>query len=164
MMNLKKSLLSLPIAAIMINAAIADPAAGGRELPLHGSVPGPEVSQAAFPLLFVEGAGAGNVTHLGRVTATWEREGSLIDGTLTATYVFTAANGDSLFVESVGQADLLMAPDIHVLETATITGGTGRFTGATGTLSIERIVVITGPDTDMTSQWIDGYIVMDHGE
>ena len=58
----------------------------------------------------------------------------------------------------------LPAPNIHVVETATITGGTGRFTGATGTLSIERIVVITGPDTDVTSQWIDGYIVMDHGK
>jgi len=75
---------------------------------------------------------------------------------------FTAANGDKLFVESAGQADLSV-PDVHVVETGTVTGGTGRFEGATGTIAIERVVTFTGPTTDTTTHVMEGTIVLPNG-
>ena len=163
MNNLKTNLLYLPMISVLLATALARPMAAEQPLPFHGSLPGSETTEVLDPLLFVNGSGGGNITHLGRVTASWDRVGLLTDGTLTASYHFISANGDSLFVESIGQADLEMAPDIHVVEIGTITGGTGRFEGATGSLRIERIVVLTGPDTDTTSQSFDGVIVLLHG-
>ena len=112
-----------------------------------------------FPLLFVDGAGQGKITHLGRLTATWHREGSLIDGSQTASYEFKAANGDSVFADSIGQA-VITPEGISVLEAATITGGTGRFAGATGSFSIKRLVVETAENATTTTQEIDGKIVL----
>ena len=52
---------------------------------------------------------------------------------------FTAANGDELYAEISGQAMLIAPGFLHIVETATITGGTGRFTGATGNFVCERL-------------------------
>ena len=76
--------------------------------------------------------------HLGRTTATNEETstftptGIIISNTAT----YTAANGDQLFVTFSGTATL---PDanlaVSISGTETVTGGTGRFAGATGSLS-----------------------------
>src|SRR5262249_4864796 len=56
-----------------------------------------------------------------------------------ATWTFTAANGDTLTATATGHADPPATPPIlHVVETAEITGGTGRFAGATGSFTMER--------------------------
>jgi hypothetical protein len=160
MKTFTKTLFYAQMAAMLLASAIINTSASQIEVPFRGSLGGDETSDLPFPLFFVDGAGTGNATHLGRFTATWHRQGSLIDGSQTATYQYTAANGDSLFIESVGQADMTLAPNIHVIETGTITGGTGRFAGATGTFTIERVVVITGPDTTFTSDTLEGTIVL----
>ena len=76
--------------------------------------------------------------HLGRTTATAEETatftatGPIISNTTT----YTAANGDQLFVAFSGAGTL---PDANLVVTVsgteTVTGGTGRFAGATGSLS-----------------------------
>ena len=154
----------LQLAVLLLAAAAIQASASPQGVPFSGTLDGEETFEVAFPDLTVDGDGVGHASHLGRFTATWHREGSQLDGSLNATYEFTAANGDKLFVESVGQADLSMLPNIHVVETGTITGGTGRFEGATGTLAIERIVVPTGPDTSTTSHEIEGTLVLATGE
>jgi len=60
---------------------------------------------------------------------------------VTGSYEFTAANGDTLIADVTGQFGPT-AENPRVLlsvETATITGGTGRFADATGTFTIERL-------------------------
>ena len=47
----------------------------------------------------------------------------------------TAANGDQLFAENELTGCLVLGGVSHLSGTETITGGTGRFEGATGTLS-----------------------------
>ena len=60
----------------------------------------------------------------------------------TGTYEFTAANGDTLIATFTGQASLVSPGVLSVLDTATITGGTGRFADATGSFTAERIFVM----------------------
>ena len=53
------------------------------------------------------------------------------------TFTFTAANGDTLTADFTGQAQT-GAPIIPIVEDATITGGTGRFAGASGSFIVHR--------------------------
>jgi len=76
-------------------------------------------------------AGTGKISHLGRVTWTTEHCFQLHAGTFgDADLVITAANGDQLF----GTYDGFMTGETSFAETLIITGGTGRFSGATGTI------------------------------
>ena len=82
--------------------------------------------------------------HLGRTigsveeTATLTQNGPLI--TNTATY--TAANGDQLFVAFSGTGTFPVDGVISFSGTETVTGGTGRFDGATGSLHRAGTVAI----------------------
>jgi hypothetical protein len=70
----------------------------------------------------------GEATHLGRFT----REEHLLlnpDGSFTGTIVFTAANGDELWLDFEGA----FTSPTDAAGTYTFTGGTGRFQNATGT-------------------------------
>lgn len=73
--------------------------------------------------------------HLGRTTLTnidAGAAGSIVAGTA----VFTAANGDQLFTTSSGTATFPDANGIVTFRgTDTVTGGTGRFAGASGSLT-----------------------------
>lgn len=95
------------------------------------------------------------LSHLGRVTfhithCTVAPEGRFGLGTT----MFTAANGDELWMEQWGtfQLDSPQNPTRSdgVLNW-TITGGTGRFTGATGSGTGTATTIITGPATGSTS-------------
>ena len=107
--------------------------------------------------MFVTATGTGEATHLGRYTVSYEVEVDLPTGSgtgLSAQYV--AANGDTLFAEGSGQATPTDDPTVFVVvETFTITGGTGRFDGATGNFTEERRVNIV---TGVTSGTISGTI------
>jgi hypothetical protein len=60
-------------------------------------------------------------------------------------YIFTAANGDTLTADFSGLATLVAPGVLTTHETAVITGGTGRFAGATGSFSADRtFYVATG--------------------
>jgi hypothetical protein len=53
---------------------------------------------------------------------------------------FTAANGDTLTASVDGQATPAGPGVLSIVEVYTITGGTGRFAGATGTFTLESIL------------------------
>jgi hypothetical protein len=55
-------------------------------------------------------------------------------------YTFTAANGDMVFAEFTGFSSPVEPGFVFVTEEATITGGTGRFTGASGQFTVMRLV------------------------
>jgi hypothetical protein len=79
--------------------------------------------------------GSGQATYLGRFT----QEGMVVvdaDGSAEGTEVFTAANGDQLFMEVKGAPTDECGPAtiefIPICGTFTVTGGTGRFSDASG--------------------------------
>jgi hypothetical protein len=93
--------------------------------------------QPGTTLLVMRLEGSGIASHLGRYTAVAEFTVNFATGAGGGSITFTAANGDRLVATETGQAtDANGIADIT--ETATITGGTGRFVGATGMLTIQR--------------------------
>ncbi len=123
-------------------ALFASPALAGQQVPFNGSL---ELSTTvAFQpptTLIVNGNGTGNATHLGNYTMTFQSQVNFVTGGSVGTMVFTAANGDSVFAVFVGQGTPTSDPNFTSLsEVATITGGTGRFVGATGTFTTQRLL------------------------
>jgi hypothetical protein len=55
----------------------------------------------------------------------------------------TAANGDQIFATVTGEAVGGTPDRLQIVETATITGGTGRFSGATGSFTSTRFADTT---------------------
>ena len=82
----------------------------------------------------------GNATQLGQFTLAIPHLVNRATRTAIGSYQFTAANGDTLSADFTGQATPTATPGvIYIVETATITGGTGRFAGATGSFTSERL-------------------------
>ena len=134
MKTITKTVLYLQMTALLLTAALAGPTAAEKEVPFRGSIQAVEIAAVQFPTLFVDGSGSGNATHLGRFTVTYEVEANLLTHESFGSSVFTAANGDTLSTDFTGLGTPTDNPDIHTLvEVHTITGGTGRFAGATGT-------------------------------
>lgn len=86
--------------------------------------------------------------HLGRTTAVAEQIVSLTSPFASNTTIYTAANGDQLFVTWTGTSQA-NGPDISFSGPEIITGGTGRFAGATGS----TLVTGTASFATMTGQF-----------
>src|SRR4030095_3498287 len=129
-----KTVLYLQMTALLLTAALAGSAAAEKEVPFRGSFQGVDIADLQVPSLFVDGSGSGRATHLGRFTVTYEVEVDLLTHETFGSSLFTAANGDSLATDITGLGTPTENPDVHsIVEVHTITGGTGRFAGATGT-------------------------------
>ncbi len=125
---------------------------------LQGAVEALEVYDVKPPTMLVYTTGSGEALVLGQYKVTWEFTVNLDSGLGIGSAHFVAENGDKLDTKSIGQGDPLMNKLNHgqVTEIHTIIGGTGRFTGATGCFSLERIV---NTMTGATSGWFHGTIV-----
>ena len=148
MKTITKTVLYLQMTALLLTAALAGPAAAGKEVPFRGSFRGVDIADVQFPKLFVDGSGSGNATHLGRFTLAYELEVDLITHETFGSSVFTAANGASIFTDIIGRATPTENPDVvSIVEVHTITGGTGRFAGATGGFirkySLDRVTLVS---------------------
>ena len=73
-------------------------------------------------------------------------------------FTLTAANGDTLFGTSTGLGTVVDGI-AYIQETHTITGGTGRFAGATGTFAAGRVLVEA---TGIFASSFDGTIDLHH--
>ena len=91
------------------------------------------IAPLAPPLFAVSGLGAGKALHLGAMTAQSITEVvNLATGEGAASYRFTAANGDDVFLTFVFLA-IPTSPTAFAIEGVwQVTGGTGRFEGASG--------------------------------
>jgi hypothetical protein len=144
MKTIVKTSVYLAIAAMFVTVVLAGPAAAKKHVPFHGFLHGVEIDVVQGTTLLVDGSGAGIATHLGRLTVSWDATVNLLSGSATGSAHFIAANGDSIFTEFLGQGDPTEIPNVsHIVEINTITGGTGRFAGATGGFTVERLVDLT---------------------
>jgi hypothetical protein len=89
--------------------------------------------------------GSGNATHLGRFNLSVDFTVTPSTGDAVGTATWTAANGDQIFATVAGHGDIIVFPTVVIVETQSITGGTGRFANASGTIRIDRSgSIVTG--------------------
>ena len=142
------STASLALAVVVV-LGLTGPVTAGEQVPFKGRLEG-DVERTFIPgnppRVFVLVEGTGNATQLGRFTFAAPHYVNLATRTATGSYQFTAANGDTVSADFTGQATPTAIPGVlYIEETATITGGTGRFAGATGSFTVERLYdTITG--------------------
>jgi len=109
--------------------------------------------------VLVTTVGGGNATHLGKFTFISPHLSGLSDFSIDGTQTFTAANGDQLQANIVG--NLTPQPDDtgHVFLVGdvqgTITGGTGRFANASGSFTFS---IVFDTQTLHSTASIDGTI------
>ena len=152
---MKKVLISTAIALLLITIVVsttfAAPAAS-RELLVKGSIQSLETYAVNFPIMSVTASGSGHASQLGNFTVSYSVQVNLLTNEGTGGVAeFVASNGDRLFAEGTGQATATDTPGVfNIVEHYTITGGTGRFAGASGNLTLDRVVDITTGVTDGT--------------
>jgi hypothetical protein len=161
-LTMKKKFVSTIIALLLLivlaSTTFAAPAAGERQLPLKGSLLDSETQRVVFPTIFVEGTGSGNATQLGLFTISYHAQLNIPTLSATTSAILVAADGSSLSGEGTGQGTPTETPGIvSIVETYTITGGTGRFAGATGNFTVERVI---NRATLVSSGTISGTIVL----
>jgi hypothetical protein len=128
--------LALAVIAVL---RLAGPAAAGEQVPFHGKLEGDVTRTVVPPLVLVEIDAAGTATQLGHFALDIPHIVDTTTRTAVGSYQFTAANGDTLYAEFTGLATPTDTPGVlYIEEIATITGGTGRFAGATGSFVAER--------------------------
>ena len=123
----------------------------GTALPFKGTVAASEteVYQPETNSNLVHIVGTGTATHLGHFTFVSDFELDLETLTGTQQSILTAANGDLITATVVARG--IPSDDgltVRTVENATITGGTGRFAGATGSYLLQRVIIgATGVST-----------------
>jgi hypothetical protein len=125
----------------MILAAAPAVLVAAQQVPFKGAFQGNDTDTCfSFPFVCVETIGTGTATHLGNFSFTTETVVNVLEGTDTGVAHFVAANGDTFDAAIVGSGRPTGTPgEISITETFTITGGTGRFEGAQGTFTVERL-------------------------
>jgi hypothetical protein len=152
---MKKTIIYLQMTTLFLAAALPAMAA---ETPFRGSFEAVETAAVQFPIVTIAGSGAGIATQLGKFTMTYEAEVNLLTRVGMGSVEFIAANGDRLFADLLGQSTPTATPNlISIVEILTITGGTGRFADATGSLISKRL---KDQVTGNTSGSFDGTIVI----
>jgi hypothetical protein len=135
-----KSVLRLPSLALLFAAALlplfgSQPVLAQGEKPFHANFTTKVISVVEGEFLHITVTGSGQANYLGKTKAFTDNQlVSLIDGSGTATYTLTAADGDTLVLELVVPPGGTINVDGGVLfsGTYTINGGTGEFSDASG--------------------------------
>lgn len=137
----------LPAAAWILTVALAGPAVAQNSCAdtapgcFKGIFEGQDaidIVQPGATSVVIRTIATGSSTHMGRFFLIREITGSLVTFTQTGSAQWVAANRDSIRTTIAGSA--APTPDgkfLHVTETHTITGGTGRFAGAQGSFKLE---------------------------
>ena len=143
-----------------VSGAAATAATGGSALPFKATLQATEYvvsGDGASALRHLDGTG--NASHLGRFTLSADFTVIMATGNATGTATWTAANGDQIRVSVAGHGDIVVFPTVTIVETHTITGGTGRFADASGTFTIQRSADIL---TGVSSGSVSGTLSLGH--
>ena len=150
-MKRSSSAAGLALAVVSV-LGLVGPVAAGEQVPFTGKFEGERTDRIPIGPTTVRDRWdmAGTATHLGQfevVVSVVVDFGSLpVTGAGTATFV--AANGDMLFADVTGYSEPV-EPGVTVLiiESGVITGGTGRFAGASGSYTSERLTSLVTNET-----------------
>jgi len=156
MKTITRSNICLPIVAMILSAALAVPAAAQNEVPFKGTFQG---NDTVTPPATLATTATGMGTLLGQFSLAQEVTINGANLTDTGSAQWIAANGDSVYTTVVGSA-IPGSVIFEVTEIHTITGGTGRFTGAQGSFTVKRThnVEPNADGTHFTSGSFDGTI------
>jgi len=147
------------IAATFLTAALMSSAVEAGRIPISGNIAGSE-SYAPFPDpaqgFYVNGSVTSTDTQLGPFTEFYTAPVAFAfpgeDTGASRLIVGDAANGDSILTCLIGNnPDLCANGDLHIVELATIMGGTGRYAHARGAFTVDRCVNFATGDTSDTS-------------
>ena len=108
-------------------------------LPLRGRFAGSQsVTPGTIPgTAQVAVSAEGTATILGRFTIALPHTVTFATQSAEGAFTIVAANGDRITGTFRGRAQV--GPIVSIVEEADVTGGTGRFSGATGSFRIERV-------------------------
>ena len=144
--------IGVAIAAMILTVALAVPAEAQQQVPFKGTFQG---SDTVTPPATIATDATGAGTHLGQFSFTHV----LTLNTLTGSAHWVAANGDT--IDSTSVVSAVPGPVVFtVTEIHTVTGGTGRFSGAQGTFTVQRTHVraLSDDGTHVTFGWFEGTI------
>ena len=138
--------------------------AAAPAVPFAGSLEGTHTSRTpvAPPVFFDRFDAQGEASHLGRfwvvITATVDLGARPVTG--TGTYTFVAADGDRLVAEHTGSSALVRPGTVLITEHATIdpVRSSGRFAGARGSFTVERLADAATGVGGVTRGTIEGSI------
>jgi hypothetical protein len=146
MKNTTRSSVYVSMAALILTVAVVIPATAQQLVPFKGTFQGSDTVTGAT---LVTGA-TGHGTHLGQFSFTQNVTLNFTNLTDAGSAQWEAANGDIIYATVVGSAAPSDNPDyLKITEIQTITGGTGRFAGAHGSLTVDRMHRFA-PDSDGT--------------
>jgi hypothetical protein len=141
------------IAAMFLATALAGPAAEARRISFNGTWEGTEnfrlLGDPPF-LFYVDGSGTATSTQLGQFTLVYTFMVAFSDinpATSPGRARLIAPNGDNIFTTSTGvsipTADLNVS---NIVETHTITGGTGQYAHAKGSFTVNRVITVASQE------------------
>jgi hypothetical protein len=132
------------------------------EAPFRGSWKGRTVSAAPTEdpnVVLVVSAGEGEAVPLGRFTMEARHLTHLDTSEVQGDQVFTTEDGaDTLTATISGRFHPLSGGDLGATLACVVTGGTGRFRGASGGYSFRIVASPDGPEVFVSTALIDGTI------
>jgi hypothetical protein len=152
------TLTALLLIIVLAGTVFAAPTATEKQLLFKGTLQAVETHVVTFPTFSLDGTGSGNATQLGLYTMSFQGQVYIPTSSGTESATWVAADGSSLYADGLGQGTPTENPGIiSIVEMYTITGGTGRFAGATGSFTVERL---NERATGISSGTISGFIVL----
>jgi hypothetical protein len=136
------------VLALLAVLGLAGPVAAGEQVPFDGRFSGVATVSGGPTILIGIVNATGNATQLGSFTLDIPH---LVNrGTSpfpfpwssTGFYQFVGANGDTVSASFTGQVNPIPGGLADVEIATIIPGGTGRFDGATGAFTVERVVLV----------------------
>jgi type IV secretory pathway VirB2 component (pilin) len=138
-----RSNIYLLMAAIILMAAFAVPAAAQKQVPFKGAMQGSDTAHTPGTspgAVVVTTSVTGIATHVGQFSFSQECTVNIVVAVETCSAHWTAANGDSFDTAIAGSAEPTTTADVlSITEIHHITSGTGQFAGAQGSFILHRL-------------------------
>jgi hypothetical protein len=147
---MKRSISSVTFALVIFALlGLTRPVAASEQVPLKGRLEGSLTrTPLTPPFVLDELRCTGTAAQLGSFELLISATVNLETRSASGTYTFVAANGDTLTATFDGASAPTSTPGVILItEDATITGGTGRFAGASGAFVVERLFDTAGGTT-----------------
>lgn len=156
-MDLRRIVIGLAVLFVLH----ASSSAAGTSVPFKGNWSGSTVSAVpqSETVVLVVSSGSGNLAHLGNFEMTSPHLTYLDTLRIEGTQIFTAANGDEIYATIEGQLSPNPNGTLSGAIAGVITGGTGRFSDASGTYTFNIVAspAAFGFDSVATFEGTIGY-------